>query len=92
MKKETFYATGMEIVEGEACPFCDTSWNLDELKKHVQVKIDHLKDVSRKRTAAEKKIAPLISVLGKAQATINTLVRLRRARDTACTHEGSQRL
>lgn len=75
VKKETFYATGMEIVEGEACPFCDTFWDLDKLKKHVQVKIDHLKDVSRKRTEAEKKIAPLIAVLRKAQAAIDTLVR-----------------
>lgn len=75
VKKEAFYAAGMEIVEGEACPFCDTFWNLAELKKHVQAKIDHLKDVSQKRTKAEKKIAPLISVLGRAQATIDTLVR-----------------
>lgn len=73
--REAFYATGMEIVEDDACPFCDTYWNLDELKKHVQVKIDHLKDVSRKRAEAEKKIAPLIVVLRKAQAGIDTLVR-----------------
>lgn len=75
VKKEAFYTTGMEIVDCEACPFCDTFWDLTELKKHVQAKIDHLKDVSQKRTEAEKKIAPLISVLDKAQATINTLVR-----------------
>lgn len=73
--KEAFYATGMEIVEGDACPFCDTYWNLDELKKQVQLKIDHLKDVSRKRAEAEKKIAPLIVVLRKALAGIDTLVR-----------------
>ena len=74
VKRETFYTTGMELIEGEACPFCDTSWDLDELKRHVQVKIDHLEDVSRKRTAAETKIAPLIEVLGKVRAAINTLV------------------
>ncbi|OYW05085.1 MAG: hypothetical protein B7X11_02235, partial [Acidobacteria bacterium 37-65-4] len=75
IKTETFYTTGMELFEGEACPFCDTAWDLDELKKHVQSKIDHLKDVSRKRTEAEKKIAPLIGVLRKAQAAMDTLVR-----------------
>jgi recombinational DNA repair ATPase RecF len=75
VKKETFYATGMEIIGGEACPFCDTSWDLEELKKHVQGKIDHLKDVSLKRAEAEKKVAPLIAVLRKAQAAIDTLVR-----------------
>jgi recombinational DNA repair ATPase RecF len=75
VKKETFYTIGMELFESEACPFCDTSWDLDELKKHVQIKIDHLKDVSRKRAEVEKKIAPLIMVLRKAQAAMDTLVR-----------------
>jgi len=74
MQRETFYATGMDLIEAEACPFCDTSWNLTELKSHVQAKINHLKEVSRKRKAAETKIAPLIVVVRKVQAAINTLV------------------
>ena len=74
MQRETFYATGMDLIEAEACPFCDTSWNLTELKRHVQAKINHLIEVSRKRKAAETKIAPLIVVVRKVQAAINTLV------------------
>ena len=74
VKREAFFTTGMELVEAGACPFCDTPWDLGELKKHVQAKIDHLKEVSRKRRAAETKIAPLITTLRKVQAAINTLV------------------
>ena len=73
VQRETLYATGMELMEAEACPFCDTPWNLEELKKHVQVKIDHLKEVSRKRKAVESKIAPLIATIRKAQAATNIL-------------------
>ncbi|MCK4303514.1 MAG: AAA family ATPase [Candidatus Eisenbacteria sp.] len=75
VKREAFYATGMEIVEAEACPFCDTAWNLDELKKHVQAKLHHLREISRKRMAAEIKIAPLIVLLRKVQVAIDALVR-----------------
>ncbi len=75
VKQEAFYTTGIELIEDGACPFCDTRWDLDELRKHVQTKIDHLEDVSRKRIAAKTKIAPLIVALGKAQVAINTLVR-----------------
>ncbi len=75
VRRETFYMTGMEIVEAGACPFCDMAWNPDELKKHVQAKLDHLKEVSRKRTAAEKKIAPLIVLLRKVQGLTDTLIR-----------------
>ena len=74
VKREAFFATGMELVEAEACPFCDIPWDLGELKKHIQAKIDHLKEVSRKRRAAETKIAPLITTLRKVQAAINTVV------------------
>ncbi len=74
VKRETFYTTGMDLIEAEACPFCDTPWDFGELKKHIQAKIDHLEEISRKRTAAETKIAPLIAALRKVQAAMNTLV------------------
>lgn len=74
VRRETFYATGMYLIEAGACPLCDTPWDLDGLKKHVQTKIDHLKEVSRRRMAAETKIAPLIAALRKVQAAINTVV------------------
>lgn len=74
VKRETFYTTGMDLIEAGACPLCDTPWDLDGLKKHVQTKIDHLREVSRRRTAVETKMSPLISCLRKVQATINTVV------------------
>jgi ABC-type branched-subunit amino acid transport system ATPase component len=74
VKREAFFTTGMELVEAGACPFCDTPWDLDELKKYVQAKLDHLIEVSRKRRAAETKIAPLIATLRKVQAAINSVV------------------
>ncbi len=75
VKRESFLATGIEILEAGACPFCDTAWDLNELKKHVQAKIDHLKDVSSKRTAVEAKIAPLIALLRQVHVSIDVLVR-----------------
>jgi hypothetical protein len=74
VKRETFYATGMDLIEIGVCPLCDTAWDLDVLKNHVQTKIDHLKEISRRRIAAEKKIAPLIEALRKVQAAIKTVV------------------
>ncbi|MGI9065262.1 MAG: ATP-binding protein [Pyrinomonadaceae bacterium] len=75
VKRESFYATGIELIEAEACPLCDTTWDPVGLKRHVQAKIDHLEEVSLKRKAVEEKIAPLIALLSKAQASMNTLIR-----------------
>jgi hypothetical protein len=72
--RETFYATGIDLIEKGACPLCDLSWDLNGLKQHVQAKLDHLNEVSCRRKAAEIKIASLISILRKIQAAINALV------------------
>lgn len=75
VKRESFYTTGMELLADDTCPFCDKSWNLDELKKHIQAKIGHLNDVSQKRAAAEEKFVPLNRLIQNVRETIATLTR-----------------
>ncbi len=75
VKRESFYSTGLELIEAEACPFCDNPWDPVGLKLRVQAKIDHLEQVSRRRKALEEKLAPLVARLQRAQASMNTLIR-----------------
>ena len=73
--QDDFYAAGMGLIANDACPFCDTPWDLDDLRAHVQTKIEHLEGISRKREAAEAKIAPLVVLLRKNQSALDLLVR-----------------
>ena len=73
VKRETFYSVGLEIAETDACPFCDTAWDLGTLKKRVQAKVDHLKDISRRRKAVEAKLVPLLAALRKVQSSVRTV-------------------
>jgi recombinational DNA repair ATPase RecF len=75
VRRESFYVTGIELIDAEACPFCDIVWDPIGLRRHVEAKIDHLKEITLKRKAVEELIAPLIAKLRKAQASIDTLVR-----------------
>jgi hypothetical protein len=74
VKLESFYTAGMEVIDDESCPFCDSQWDPDELKRHVQGKIDHLKEVSAKRRAIEEKLALLILLLRKIAGNLNSLL------------------
>jgi hypothetical protein len=74
-KQEAFFVAGFQIIVDDSCPFCDTSWDIVELKKHVKTKIDHLKNVSRKRDDIERKLIPFITLLSKLQLSIDALVR-----------------
>ncbi|MCX6902432.1 MAG: chromosome segregation protein SMC [Verrucomicrobia bacterium] len=73
VKQERFYSLGMELSEPGSCPFCDAKWDLDQLKKHVQSKISHLKEVSAKRAGAEKKLSPITLLLQKVQGALDML-------------------
>ena len=74
VRREGFYATGLDLIDVEACPLCDNPWNQDELKRHIQQKVDHLKEITRIRNAAESKISPLIAAVRKIYASTITLI------------------
>ena len=73
VKQERFYSLGMDLMDTAECPFCDTSWDLRELQKHIKGKIDRLKLVAEKRAAAEKKILPLIAILNKVESALESV-------------------
>ncbi|MBI3372908.1 MAG: AAA family ATPase [Betaproteobacteria bacterium] len=75
VKHESFLSTGIELANDAMCPFCDTPWDLAELKGKVQEKIDHLKEATRKRTTTEKKMTPLIAALKKVETAVEGLLR-----------------
>lgn len=60
---ESFYSAGLKIIEEEACPFCDTEWDLKKLKAHIQQKLELLKQAAKKRAAIEKKVRALVEPL-----------------------------
>jgi energy-coupling factor transporter ATP-binding protein EcfA2 len=73
VQQQRFYTVGMGLIEGAACPFCDTAWDPIALRKQVQAKIDHLKELSDRLAAIETKVAPLIATMKRAQTGINSL-------------------
>ena len=73
--RESFYSTGLSLIDNESCPFCDTIWDVAALRQRAQSKLDALKGLLCKRKNIEKKIAPLIVTLRKTQAVLDTLIR-----------------
>ena len=39
IKRQPFLQTGLELVDGPQCPLCDTSWDAQALKTHLQGKL-----------------------------------------------------
>ncbi|HEY3853180.1 MAG TPA: AAA family ATPase [Verrucomicrobiae bacterium] len=73
--KENFYRVGLSVIETEACPFCETEWDIATLKSRAETKLRNLAEIAGRRKALEGKIKPLTELLRKAGAAINVLAR-----------------
>lgn len=73
-KQESFLRSGLELALAEACPLCDTQWDLGKLKAHLLEKISRFEEISKKKAALGTKFAPLSQALSDLNAAIEPLV------------------
>ncbi len=71
MTKETFLRTGLEFIDDNACPFCDSEWDPEHLRAHVKEKLDRLSEIAKQRTEAEAKVRPMINILKKVKQGVD---------------------
>src|SRR4029453_16741585 len=72
---ETFYTTGLALIDAENCPFCDNHWDAIKLRTHVQSKIDRLRALSLRRKSIEQKIGPLTGTLAGLKTVFESVFR-----------------
>jgi len=76
LQRERFLRAGLALAEAEACPLCDTAWDLAELKAHLQRKIEKLEQAAGKRRAVESNLAPLLDFVGRFESLLGTVIPL----------------
>jgi energy-coupling factor transporter ATP-binding protein EcfA2 len=47
IRRAAFLETGKELIDAPQCPLCDTPWDADALRAHVQEKIERSKEAKR---------------------------------------------
>ena len=62
VEREQFLQTAISLIDTDACPVCDTGWDPEQLKRHVQEKISQLREAARRREAIEQRLKPLVAV------------------------------
>lgn len=68
--REAFLQTAISLLGEEKCPVCDTPWKIEELRAVIAAKLKHFEEVSLKRDGAEKKLVPLLELIGEISAGI----------------------
>lgn len=76
LKKVTFLKSGDAIIEGPYCPFCDKEWDPSELREHIRLKLERLKEAEERREKATRLLVPICQMLTRLAADLEAAVRI----------------
>lgn len=51
IRRAAFLQTGLELIDGPQCPLCDTAWDIDALRAHVQKTLARSKEAKQIETS-----------------------------------------
>ena len=69
MKRNSFYQTGLEMVDNSNCPLCDSDWDIIELRAHLSEKLEKSKYAKAARN----------QIVESGQKVSTEIIRLRKA-------------
>ena len=64
----------VDLFDGKVCPVCDTAFEPEEFRDHIEAKLKHFDAVAAKRVAFELKIKPLLDGLVTAGSGLATII------------------
>ena len=70
VEREALLQSAIKLITEDACPVCDTSWGIQDLKDHIEIKLNRFKEITEERGQIEKKLEPLVDLLSDLQSTI----------------------
>lgn len=74
LSRESLLKSALEQYDGAACPVCDTPFEPDAFTGHLAGKLAHLEAVSKRRTALEAQLKPILDALHAAGTALNTMI------------------
>lgn len=74
--REHFFRDALQFLDQVACPVCDTPWDLDRLRHHINEKLKRFDAVSRRRQELEEKLAQLVQTLQSLRTSVTAIKQL----------------
>jgi len=73
LKRENFLQTGIDLLGDDACPLCDTAWDIQALRTHLQNKLAEAKEATTLKIKLERSAKPLNEALLELESLLETL-------------------
>lgn len=73
--RERLLKSALVLVEDEVCPVCDTEWDMEELRRVIGDKLNHLQEVALKRKGIEQKIESVVPAVHAVKEALHAIER-----------------
>lgn len=74
VSREALLTSALEQYDGKVCPVCDTPFDPETFRQHLEEKIGHLEIVAARRAALEKLVSPLMDAVHAAGTALNAVI------------------
>lgn len=74
VSREALLRSALDLYDDSTCPVCDTPFEPIVFREHVATKLEHLDAVTKKRTALETQISPVMDALHAAGTAFATAI------------------
>lgn len=72
LRRQDFLESGLDLIDANSCPFCDTEWKVDELRRHVEDSLAKASQATALKSETEKAATPLNSSLRQLETLAST--------------------
>ncbi|MGL3210550.1 hypothetical protein [Bradyrhizobium sp. BR 1433] len=74
LSREVLLKSALDLYDGTACPVCDTPFEPYVFQDHLARKLAHFDDVSKRRTALEAELKPVLDRLHAAGTALKIMI------------------
>jgi tetratricopeptide (TPR) repeat protein len=77
LRREEFLQTGLQLFEDDdaACPFCDSEWDLEALRTHVQQRLALAQEARETKQLLQDKAQPLLQAMREFEALLGAMAK-----------------
>lgn len=74
VSREALFQSALKMFDEKACPVCDTTFDPQHFRQHLNGKLKHLEEITAKRKALESRLGPILEVMLLVGTLLNALI------------------
>jgi hypothetical protein len=75
-RRQVLLQQGLELLDDDSCPLCDTAWNMSELQVHLEQKLEAAKKAAETLASLQNAVQPILDNYEEIQLAATKLIQI----------------